>query len=67
VNAFNQSNEFRRLGKMSTLPLHVQDVPTVPRVWSGFARVGAVIGTVLDVFAEAELRAMAAHKRLSFR
>ena len=52
---------------MSTLPLHVQDVPIVPRLWSGFARVGAVIGTVLDVFAEAELRALAAHKRLSFR
>jgi hypothetical protein len=45
---------------MSTLPLRV------PHVWSGFARVGAVITTVLDIFAEAELRAIAAHKRYPF-
>ena len=50
---------------MSTLPLRTHDLPHVPNFWSGFARVGAAIVTVLDVFAEAELRAMAAHKRLS--
>lgn len=50
---------------MSTLPLRTHDVLHVPQVWSGFARLGAAIVTVLDVFAEAELRAMAAHKRLS--
>jgi hypothetical protein len=45
---------------MSTLPLRT------PHVWAGFARVGAVIATVLDIFAEAELRAFAAHKRYPF-
>ena len=35
-----------------------------PRVLSGIARVGAVIVTVLDVFAEAQLQALAAHKKL---
>lgn len=52
---------------MSTLPLRTQDVPSVPNFWSGFARIGAAVVTVLDVFAEAELRAIAAHKRLSVR
>jgi hypothetical protein len=52
---------------MTMLPLHASDVPNAPHIWSGLARVGAVIVTVLDVFAEAELRAMAAHKRLSPR
>jgi hypothetical protein len=37
-----------------------------PRVLSGFARVGAAIATVLDVFAEAQLQALAAHKRYPF-
>jgi acyl-coenzyme A synthetase/AMP-(fatty) acid ligase len=45
---------------MSTLP------PRTPHVWAGFARVGAVIATVFDIFAEAELRAFAAHKRYPF-
>jgi hypothetical protein len=45
---------------MSTLPLRT------PHVWAGFAHVGAVISTVLDIFAEAELRAFAAHKRYPF-
>jgi len=45
---------------MSTLSLRA------PHVWAGFARVGAAIVTVLDVFAEAELQAFAAHKRYPF-
>ena len=52
---------------MTTLPLRASDLPTAPHIWSGFARVGAFIVTMLDVFAEAELRAMAAHQRLSRR
>lgn len=52
---------------MTTLPLRAWDMPGAPHIWSGFARIGAIIVTVLDVFAEAELRAMAAHKRLSPR
>ena len=47
---------------MSTLLLHV---PHTSQVRLGFARVGVAIVTVLDVFAEAQLRALAAHKRLS--
>ena len=45
---------------MSTLPLRA------PHVWAGFARVGAALVTVLDIFAEAERRAFAAHKRYPF-
>jgi predicted RNA polymerase sigma factor len=45
---------------MSTLPLRT------PHVWAGFARVGAVLAMVLDVFAEAEQHANAAHKRYPF-
>lgn len=52
---------------MFTLPLRTHDVSSVPNFWSGFARVGAVFVTVLDVLAEAEQRAVAAHKRLSVR
>ncbi len=48
---------------MSTLLLHA---PHVSQVRLCFARVGAVLVTVLDVFAEAELRAFAAHKRYPF-
>jgi len=58
VSDFNQTNSGDYT--MSTLPLHA------PHVWSGFARVGAVISTVLDIFVEAELRAFAAHKRYPF-
>ena len=47
---------------MSTLQLHA---PHVSEVRLSFVRVGAAIVTVLDVFAEAKLRALAAHKRLS--
>ncbi len=47
---------------MSTLLLHA---PHASQVRLGFARVGVAIVTVLDVFAEAQLRALAAHKRLS--
>jgi hypothetical protein len=52
---------------MTTLPLCASDLPNVPYVWPTLARVGAIFATVLDVFAEAELRANAAHKRLSVR
>ena len=48
---------------MSTLSLRA---PHVPHVWHGFARVGAAIMTVLDVFAEAQLQASAAHKKYPF-
>jgi hypothetical protein len=50
---------------MTTLPLRTHDVESGPNIWSGFARVGALIVNVLDVFAEAQLRALAARKRLS--
>ena len=52
---------------MTTLPLRASHMPTAPRIWCGLARFGAFIVTMLDVFAEAELRAMAAHQRLSRR
>ena len=52
---------------MTTLSLRASDVPNVPHIWSGFARVGTVLGKVLDVFAEADLGAIAAHKKLSHR
>jgi hypothetical protein len=43
---------------MPMLPLRA------PRVLSGFARVGAALVTVLDVIAEAQMQALAAHKKL---
>jgi hypothetical protein len=52
---------------MTSLSLRASDVPNVPHIWSSFARVGSVLGKVLDVFAEAELGANAAHKKLSLR
>ena len=52
---------------MTTLPLPASDLPNVPFVWPTFARVGAVLTTVVDVFAEAEQQANAAHKRLAIR
>lgn len=52
---------------MTTLSLRASDVPNVPHIWFGFTRVGTVLGKVLDVFAEADLGAIAAHKRLSHR
>ncbi len=52
---------------MTTLSLRALDAPNVPHLWSGFARVGTVLGKVLDVFAEADLGAIAAHKKISYR
>ena len=52
---------------MTTLSLRASDAPNVPHIWSGLARVGKVLGQVLDVFAEADLGATAAYKRLSHR
>ena len=48
---------------MSTLPLRV---PHVPQPLAGFARVISAIATVIDVFAEAQQQAIAAHKRYPF-
>lgn len=47
---------------MSTLPLHVQHVPTVP----AFARLLAALGMLIEVFAESQARARAAHERYPF-
>ena len=51
---------------MTTLPLHASHAPNAPHIWSGFARVGAAIALVLDVFVEARQQAIAAHKRYPF-
>jgi hypothetical protein len=52
---------------MTTLPLRASDLPNVPHVWPIFARVAAVLTTVVDVLAEAARQANAAHKRLAPR
>lgn len=51
---------------MFTLPLRTTDVPNLPHIWSGFARVAAVIATVIDVYVEAEQQAIAAQKAYPF-
>jgi hypothetical protein len=55
---------------MSTLSLrapHASHVwPGFARVWHGIVYVGTVIATVIDVFAEAQMRATAAHKAYPF-
>jgi hypothetical protein len=48
---------------MSTLPLRA---PHVPQPLAGFTRVIAALATVIDVFAEAQQQAIAAHKRYPF-
>jgi len=48
---------------MSTLPLRV---PHVPQPFVGFGRVISAVATVIDVFAEAQQLAAAAHKRYPF-
>ena len=50
---------------MSTLPIQAQQVP---QVWPipGFARVVLFMTSALDVFAEAQQQAQAAHKRFPF-
>ncbi len=48
---------------MSTLLLRA---PHVSQMRRGFARVGAAIATVLDVFAEAQQQAVDAQKRYPF-
>ena len=48
---------------MATLSLQA---PHRLHVWPGFSRAAAMILTVLDVFAEAKLRAIAAHKQYPF-
>ncbi len=52
---------------MTTFPLRASDLPNVPYVWPTLARVAAVLTSAIDVFAEAEQQANAAHKRLSLR
>ncbi len=51
---------------MTTLPLRASDVPALPQLRLGFARVLAVFATALDVFAEAEQQAAAAQKAYPF-
>lgn len=51
---------------MTTLPLRASGLPNV-HVWPTLARVAAVLTSVVDVFAEAEQQANAAHKRLAIR
>jgi hypothetical protein len=48
---------------MSTLPLRAANVP---QPFTGFARVITALATVIDVFAEAQQQAIAAHKRYPF-
>ena len=48
---------------MSTLPLRL---PHVPQPFAGLARVASAIATLIDVFAEAQQLAAAAHKRYPF-
>jgi hypothetical protein len=48
---------------MSTLPLRA---PHVPQPFTGFTRVLAALATVIEVFAEAQQQAIAAHKRYPF-
>jgi hypothetical protein len=52
---------------MTTFPLRASDLPNVPYVWPTLARVAAAFTTVVDVFAEAEQQANAAHRRLAIR
>jgi hypothetical protein len=47
---------------MSTLPLRVPHVPP----FNGLARVASFIGTLFEVFAEAQQQAIAAHRRYPF-
>lgn len=47
---------------MSTLPLRVSHVPAFP----GLARFVAALVMMMDVFAEAQDKARAAHERLPF-
>ena len=47
---------------MSTLPLRATHVPAFP----AFARLAAAVLTAIDVFAEAQRQARAAHKRYPF-
>jgi len=55
---------------MSTLSLRAPHVsrawPAFARVWQGVVHVGTVIAAVIDVFAEAQMRATAAHKAYPF-
>jgi hypothetical protein len=51
---------------MTTFPLRASDLPNV-HVWPALARVAAAFTSVIDVFAEAEQQANAAHKRLAIR
>lgn len=51
---------------MTTFPLRASDLPN-GHVWPALARVAAALTSVVDVFAEAELQANAAHKRLAAR
>jgi len=50
---------------MSTLPLRALHIPHV-RLMPSFTRVILAIATVIDVFAEAQELARAAHKRYPF-
>jgi hypothetical protein len=49
---------------MTTFPLRASHLPN-GHVWPALARVAAALTSVVDVFAEAELQANAAHKRLA--
>jgi hypothetical protein len=51
--------------KMSTLPIQAPHVPLF-RPLSGLARVAALVLALVDVFAEAQQMARAAHKQYPF-
>jgi hypothetical protein len=48
---------------MSTLPLRALHEP---QPFAGFGRIISALATVIDVFAEAQRQAIAAHKRYPF-
>jgi hypothetical protein len=56
-------NSAQETETMSTLPLRI---PRVPQPFAVFARVFAVAAAVIEVFAEAQEQASAAHRRYPF-
>jgi len=52
---------------MTTFPLGASDMPGAPIIRVQAARIAAMLAGVIEVFAEAEQQANAAHKRLAVR
>jgi len=56
-----------RLIDMTTFPLGASDMPDAPTARLPMARIAAALAGVIEVFAEAEQQANAAHRRLTAR